>query len=81
MGAMAATQAAGKGLSMALGQIGLAPPKSASLPKPPPMPTLDDAKIREENLSTLRRRRGRASTMLADPAGPQQTATKTLLGQ
>jgi hypothetical protein len=56
-------------------------PNLGKVPEPPPMPSLSVAGARQEQSSMLKRRRGRAASILAGNSAPQTTATKTLLGQ
>lgn len=66
----------------------LTPKVPAPPPPPPPVPTptIDDAAVRgAQEADALRRRQGRASTVLsgnqgAGAGGPVPTATKALLG-
>ena len=65
----------------------LMPSKPAPLPPPPaptPVPTIEDTAVSAANQSdALRRRQGRASTVLAgkmDGGGDVNTATSKLLG-
>lgn len=54
------------------------------IPKPEPVPTIDDAsRSREASDSQIRRRRGRAASILTGPqgAGLPQTGTKVLTGE
>lgn len=57
-------------------------PKSP--PPPEPVPTIDDAsRMREESDNVLRRRKGRAASILTGPqgAGLPTTGTKVLTGE
>jgi hypothetical protein len=60
-------------------------PKLPPPPAPPaPPPTIVEASQRQQQSDMLRRKRGRASTMLSGPTGTTASptvATKTLLGQ
>ncbi len=54
------------------------------VPKPPPVPTIDDAEETREALDKRRRRRGNAASILTGQLGDTssvQTAAKTLLGK
>lgn len=53
------------------------------IPKPPPVPTIDETRQNQDILDRIRRRRGRAATILTGPQGDTSTpltATKKLLG-
>lgn len=58
-------------------------PPPPPIPEPPPAPTIDDATKARENEDALRRRKGRAATVLTGSAGAgaPRTATKALLGE
>lgn len=62
------------------------PPKPAQPPEPPPPPVREDAEaVAENNANMLRRRRGRAASILTADAGDSAsnpvTAAAQLLGQ
>lgn len=57
----------------------LRPKVPAQQPLPPPPVIEDTAAKQQEAYDALRRRKGRAASILSDGATPQ-TATKTLLG-
>jgi hypothetical protein len=44
---------------------GLFKPKMPKIEAPPPAPTIDEAKVREQETRRLARRRGRAATMMS----------------
>lgn len=59
-------------------------PKMPALPTTPTPPTLSQASAAQSQDEIMRRRRGRASTLLTGEKGlttPPATASKTLLGQ
>lgn len=54
------------------------------IPKPDPVPTVDEAAQNQDMLDKLRRRRGRASTIMTGPLGDTSSpsvAVKKALGQ
>lgn len=60
---------------------GLFSPKMPAVPEPVKPPTTDDARQAEEDLTKLRRRRGRAATFLMSQAGARNRgAASSLLG-
>jgi len=61
---------------------GLFKPKMPKIEPPPPAPEIDVAKQREIESTRLRRRRGRAATMMSTPKTQQMggVATTRLLG-
>lgn len=78
--AIAALLSAGTGAVMA----SKSKPDPLPTPEAPPRaPTIDDAARTQGEQDRMRRRRGRAATILtgASGAGLPNTATKTLLGQ
>jgi len=58
-------------------------PKAPAMAPPPPPPVIEDTAAKaQEQADMLRRRKGRASSILTDKGGSvPQTASKTLLGQ
>ena len=59
-------------------------PKMPALPKTPAVPTVNEATAAQNQDEIMRRRRGRASTLLTGDKGltsQAPTASKTLLGQ
>jgi hypothetical protein len=59
------------------------PPPPPAPPPPPPVPTVDDAAMSSEAEDKVRRRKGRASTVLSqgsDLATAEPTTAATLLG-
>lgn len=64
------------------------PPPPAPPAAPPPPPSVDEAKMQRMQADELRRRQGRAATVLSQPKGMLQqngqqpmTATKRLTGE
>ena len=60
-----------------------ATPKLPAVPLPPAVPTVDDARQRQNQDAILQSRKGRASTILTGSKGltdPAPVGTKTLLG-
>lgn len=54
-----------------------------NVPEPPPTPTIDQARQSQDITDRMRRRRGRAASVLTGPQGDPTapaTAAKTLLG-
>lgn len=78
LAAFAALISAGAGVAAATKKI----PDMPLPPEAPRPPTIDDAAKARGAEDALRRRRGRAATILTGPqgAGLPTTATKTLLG-
>lgn len=58
------------------------PPKPATPIAPPPAPTLDDAKVKQQSNDDIARRRGRAAAILTGPSGDLTTppTKQTTLG-
>lgn len=59
---------------------GLFSPKMPAVPEPVKPPTTDDARQAEEDLTKLRRRRGRAATFLMSQGDRTRGAAASLLG-
>lgn len=53
------------------------PPQLAPLP---PVPTIDDARLRTQNADAMARRRGRRASVLTGGGVEEPTAKKTLIG-
>lgn len=59
------------------------PPAMPPPPAPPPVPTLDNARERQQGADAMNKRRGRATDILTSERGDLSTApigTKALLG-
>lgn len=60
-------------------RLGLVPPKTPELPKPP---TIDEARQNQDEFDRLRRRRGVLSNIFTSGSGGSATVgTKSLLGE
>ena len=63
--------------------MGLFGGSSPTVVQSPPVPTIDDARVSDEERMRAHRRRGRAANILTSEKGdltPPTTATSTLLG-